>query len=66
MKIRGNGMGSSLALSTTQEEWGIHCRKGQKFVTGPEKSGVGISSQYLKDLLSLNTITPGVAKTLHA
>jgi hypothetical protein len=33
---------------------------------GPEQSGVGISSRYLRDLLSLNTITSGVAKTLHA
>jgi len=56
MKIRGNGKGSSLALSTTREEWSIHCRKGRKLV-------LGLSSLVCKltilsaNLLSLNTIT---------
>ena len=40
--------------------------KGKNVGAGPEQSGVGISSRYFRDLLSLNTITPGVAKTLHA
>jgi hypothetical protein len=34
MNIRGNGMGSSLALLTTWEEWSIHCRKGGKLELG--------------------------------
>jgi len=40
--------------------------KGTKVGAGAEQSGVGTSSLYLRDLWSLNTITPGVAKTLHA
>jgi hypothetical protein len=40
-------------------------KKGMKVGAGPEQSGVGISSRYLRDVLSLTTITPGVAKPLH-
>jgi hypothetical protein len=36
-----------------------------KIGAGPEQSGVGISTQDIRDLLSLNTIMPGVAKTMH-
>jgi len=39
--------------------------KGMKVGAGPEQSGVCISSRYLRDLLSLNTIPQGVAKSLH-
>jgi hypothetical protein len=40
--------------------------KGTNVGAGPEQSGVGISPRYLGDLLTLNSITPAVAKTLHA
>jgi hypothetical protein len=56
MKIQGNEMESSLALSTTREEWSIHCRKGHKLV-------LGLCSLMCKvtilsaNILSLNTIT---------
>ena len=40
-------------------------KKGTKVGAGPEQPGVGISSRYLRDLLNLNTITSGVAITLH-
>ena len=39
---------------------------GTKVGAGPEQSGVGISSRYLTDLLSLKTPRQELPKTLHA
>jgi hypothetical protein len=56
MKIRGNGTGSSLALSETCEEWSLYCRQGRKVV-------LDLSSLVCKvtilsaNLFNLNTIT---------
>jgi len=59
MKIRGNGKGSFLALSTTWEEWSIQCRNGRKLLLGLSSlvCKLTILSANLRDLLSLNTIT---------
>jgi len=58
-----NGVISVIVDNTGGVEYSL--LKGTKVGAGPEQSGVGISSRYLRDLLSLNTSTPGVAKTLH-
>jgi hypothetical protein len=38
--------------------------KKRKVGTGPERSGAGITSRYLRDLMKLTSITLGVAKPL--
>jgi len=59
-----NGIFSSIVDDTGGVEYSM--QRGTKVGAEPEQSGVGISSRPLRDLLSLNTITPGVAKTLLA
>jgi len=59
MKIQRNWKGSSLALSTTPEEWSFHCRKCRMFWLGPSSMvyKLRILSANLRQLLILNTIT---------
>jgi len=56
MKIRGNGKGTFLAISTTHEEWSIHCRQGHVLVMGlsSQVCKLTILSANLRDSLGLN------------